>query len=231
MPPLPHGLESVISPSANTTSVNTIIFDFDGTIADSFDTILKISNRLALEFGLKPVSVEDVKEFQNLSPREVIRRTNIPIYKLPYFLRRLQTELNHEITTIKPFPGIREALIRLQTDGYSLGIITSNSHDNVNLFIRQYQMRHLFRFVRTGVTLFGKARVINQTLNEYMLSRKSTIYVGDETRDVEAARKTQIKVVSVGWGFNSWQALANVRPDAIVQEPEALVEAIAQLTH
>jgi len=211
------------------TSVITIIFDFDGTLADSFNTILNISNRLAPEFGLKPVSPEDVKEFQNLSPREVIRRSNLPIYKLPYFLRRLQVEMNQQIGSIKPFPGIREALIQLHQSGYALGIVTSNSYDNVSLFIDQHQMRELFQFVRTGVRLFGKSRVINQVLNEYLLSRESTIYVGDETRDVEAARKTQIRVVSVGWGFNSWQALASARPDAIVQEPEGLVGAIAHL--
>jgi len=209
--------------------VITIIFDFDGTIADSFSTILKISNRLAVEFGLKPVSPEDVKEFQNLSPREIIRRSHLPIYKLPYFLRRLQTELNHEISEIEPFPGIREALSQLRSAGYALGIVTSNSQENVNSFLRHQEMVELFEFVRTGVTLFGKARVINQLLKEYPFPRASIIYVGDETRDVEAARKSQIRVVSVGWGFNSGQILAEMNPDELVQEPRELVGAIARL--
>ncbi|MBD1911244.1 MULTISPECIES: HAD hydrolase-like protein [unclassified Leptolyngbya] len=209
--------------------MNTIIFDFDGTIADSFETILAVSHRLAQEFGLKPITSEDVKEFQNLSPREIIRRANIPIYKLPYFLRRLQVEMNHDISQIKPFPGIREALLQLHATGYALGIVTSNSHDNVSFFIKQHHLIELFQFVRTGVTLFGKARVINQLLKEYPVPRESIIYVGDETRDVEAARKTQIKVIAVGWGFNSGQALAEVQPDLLVQKPEELVRAIAQL--
>lgn len=229
MPVFPYGLESVILPSASTASVNTIIFDFDGTIADSFETILAISHRLAREFGLKPITPEDVKEFQNLSPREIIRRANIPIYKLPYFLRRLQVEVNHDISQIKPFPGIREALVQLHAAGYALGMVTSNSQDNVSLFMKQHHLWDLFQFVRTGVTLFGKARVINQVLREYAVPRDSTIYVGDETRDVEAARKTQIKVVAVGWGFNSGQALAEVHPDLLIQKPEELVRAIAQL--
>jgi len=209
--------------------VKTVIFDFDGTIADSFDTVLRITNRLALEFGYEPTSPEEIKQLKNLGSREIIKYSNIPWYKLPFILQRLKVEMNQEIGHLAPFSGIRDALAQLQLHGYPLGIVTSNTEENVNFFLEKHHLVGCFEFVRPGVSLFGKARVINQLLKEYPLSRDRVIYVGDETRDVEAARKTRIRVVAVGWGFNSKQALAKAHPDVLVEHPLELMEAIARL--
>lgn len=209
--------------------VKTVIFDFDGTIADSFDTVLKIANRLALEFGYTPARPDEIKQLQNLSSREIIQYTHVPWYKLPFILRRLKSEMNQEIGKLMPFSGIHDALTQLKLHGYPLGIVTSNTDENVRFFLEKYDLAGLFDFVRSGVPLFGKARVINQLLKAYPLGRDRVIYVGDETRDVEAARKTRIRVVAVCWGFNSKQALEEADPDALVEHPLELMEAIARL--
>jgi len=210
--------------------VNTIIFDFDGTIADSFDTILAVTNRLAVEFGYDPASPEEIKNLQNLSSREILKQSRIPMYKLPHLLRRLKREMEQEIDHIQPFPGILEALRELQRQDYTLGILTSNTEENVSFFLERYQALNLFLFVQSSVTLFGKSRCINQLLRSYSLAQQSVIYVGDETRDIEAARRSKIKVLSVGWGFNSVQALTEAQPDYLIREPGELLGAIAQLS-
>jgi phosphoglycolate phosphatase-like HAD superfamily hydrolase len=210
--------------------VNTIIFDFDGTIADSFDTILAVTNRLAVEFGYAPANPAEIKSLQNLSSREILKQSRIPLYKLPSLLRRLKREMRQEIHKIQPFPGILDALIGLRDQGYTLGILTSNTEENVAFFLKAYQATDLFLFVHSGVTLFGKSRRINQLLRTYELPQQSVIYIGDETRDVEAARRSKIKILSVGWGFNSVQALTEAQPDGLIRSPKELVEAIAQLS-
>jgi phosphoglycolate phosphatase len=210
--------------------VSTIIFDFDGTIADSFDTILAVTNRLAIEFGYTPASPAEIKQLQNLSSREILQQSRIPIYKLPYLLRRLKREMRHEIDHIEPFPGVLEALLALRQHDYTLGILTSNTEANVTFFLEKYQLLDLFLFVHSSVTLFGKSRRIKQLLRTYSLPQQSVIYVGDETRDIEAARQSRIKILSVGWGFNSVQALQDAEPDCLVRDPSELVGAIAQLS-
>lgn len=212
------------------STVSTIIFDFDGTIADSFDTILAVTNRLAIEFGYTPASPSEIKQLQNLSSREILQQSRIPIYQLPYLLRRLKREMRQEIDLIKPFPGILDALSALHQHNYTLGILTSNTEENVTFFLEKYQILDLFLFVHSSVTLFGKSRRINQLLRSYSLPQQSVIYVGDETRDIEAARKSRIKMLSVGWGFNSVQALQEAEPDRLVCDPSDLVGAIAQLS-
>ncbi len=209
--------------------MKVVIFDFDGTIADSFDAFLRITNRLAREFGYEPASPEAIKRYQNLSSREILKQSQIPLYKLPFLLRRLKTELGQDITQLQPIPGIRTALQTLKTQGHSLGIVTSNTQSNVEAFLQHQHMEGLFDFLQSGVTLFGKGRIIQQIIGNNQLDPASVIYVGDETRDIEAAHKINIPVIAVGWGFNSVTALQEANPTCVVQTPDELVEAIARL--
>lgn len=209
--------------------VTVIIFDFDGTIADTFETVLKIINRLAKEFGLKPLDSEDVKRYQNLSSREVIKQSEISVVRLPFLLRRLKAELHQEIHQLKLIPGMREALIALKQQGNQLGIVTSNSPENVAIFLESHNLKELFDFTYSGTTIFGKSRVIRRILQQRRLDPRSVVYVGDETRDIEAARTIAVKVVAVSWGFNSSKALVNQQPDYLVNRPDELVEVIEGL--
>ncbi|HEY9860116.1 MAG TPA: HAD hydrolase-like protein, partial [Candidatus Obscuribacterales bacterium] len=85
--------------------MSVIIFDFDGTLADTLEAIVAITNRLALEFGYKTVNSEEVKKLQNLSSQEIIRYSQIPILKLPFLLRRVKGELKQEIHHLRPIHG------------------------------------------------------------------------------------------------------------------------------
>ncbi|MBW4583115.1 MAG: HAD hydrolase-like protein [Tildeniella nuda ZEHNDER 1965/U140] len=203
-------------------TARVIIFDFDGTIADSFDAVFSISNRLADEFGYPSTPLENVNALKNLSSREILRRSKVSFFKLPFLLRRLRSELNQEIARLKPIPGIKDALLELKHQGHHLGIVTSNSRQNVVAFLEAQDMRELFDFVDSGLTLFGKGRIIQQILRQKHIAPATAIYVGDETRDVEAARKIGIKVIAVCWGFNSCEVLAAQKPDFIIHKPAEL---------
>ncbi|EKQ69081.1 haloacid dehalogenase superfamily enzyme, subfamily IA [Leptolyngbyaceae cyanobacterium JSC-12] len=206
--------------------MKVIIFDFDGTIADSFEVVLKISNRLAAEFGYPKAQPEDISRLKNLSSREVIRQSKVSPFKLPLLLRRLRCELNQEIHRLKPIPGMKEALLMLKQQGNRLGIVTSNSCENVAAFLEVQELSDVFDFIGSGLALFGKGRIIQRILKQHQLNPADVIYVGDETRDIEAARKIGIPVVAVSWGFNSRQALAAENPDFLIDHPEELLQVV-----
>jgi len=206
-------------------TAKVIIFDFDGTIADSFDAVFNISNRLADQFGYPQTPLADVNKLKSLSSREILRRSKVPFFKLPFLLRRLRIELNREIARLQPIPGIKEALLELKQQGHHLGIVTSNSKQNVIAFLEAQAMDDLFDFIDSGLTLFGKGRIIQQILHQNRIDPTTAIYVGDETRDVEAARKIGIKVIAVCWGFNSCDVLAAQNPDVIIHKPAELATA------
>jgi phosphoglycolate phosphatase len=207
-------------------SEKVIIFDFDGTIADSHDALVEIGNRLAVEFGYAPIDKEKLLKLRNLSSREIIQQSLVPPYKIPFLLRRLKKELNKEIATLKPFSGIYDSLAALKKNGYILGIITSNIEDNVSAFLINNNLDSFFEFIYSGTSLFGKDKIINQLIRRNNFPVENIIYVGDETRDIEAAKKSKIRVIAVGWGFNSPNILAKYNPDFLVTHPQELVNVI-----
>ena len=203
-----------------------IIFDFDGTIADTVDALVTIANRLAVDFGYIQITPEELARLRTFSSREIIKYSGISLFKIPFLLKTIKGELKQKIQELKPIPGIQDTLIELHKEGYRLGIITSNSQENVTAFLRNHELAYLFDFIYSGVTIFGKTTIINNVLKQKQLTTQAVIYVGDETRDIEASKKANIKVIAVAWGFNSPEALAKQNPDFLINHPSELLEVI-----
>lgn len=208
--------------------LKVIIFDFDGTLADTIDVLLSITNRLSVEFGFKSATKEELAQLINLTSWQILMYSGISIFKLPLLIRKLKAELRSEIPNIQLFPGIKEVLLELKNSGFQLGIITSNSRENVLVSMKKNGLQDTFDFIYSGTT-FGKHKVINRWLKKQNINREQVVYVGDEIRDIDAAKKTRIKVIAVGWGFNSQETLAAHNPDFLIEKPQELIEVIHNL--
>jgi HAD superfamily hydrolase (TIGR01549 family) len=205
-----------------------IIFDFDGTIADTVDALVSIANRLAVEFSYAEISPEQLTLLRNFSSREIIKYTGVSLLKIPFLVKKVKAELKNKIQELQPIPGIKEALLELQQNGYKLVIITSNSRDNVTEFLKINKLDYVFEFIYSGVTIFGKTTIINNVMKQKRFSPQEVMYVGDETRDIEAAKKSHIKVIAVTWGFNSPEVLAKQNPDFLIHQPRELWQVVSQ---
>ncbi len=199
-----------------------IIFDFDGTLADTIDILLSITNRLSAEFGFKSATKEELAQLSNLNSWQILQYSGISIFKFPLLIRRLKAELHSQVPHIQLFPGIKEVLLELKKRGFQLGIITSNSRENVLGALEKNGLQDTFTFIYSGST-FGKHKVINKWLKIENIHTEKVVYVGDEIRDIDAAKKTGIKVIAVGWGFNSPQALAAQNPNFLIERPQELI--------
>lgn len=207
-------------------TTKVIIFDFDGTIADTVDALVSIANNLAVEFSYAPITPEEFLILRNLTSREIFKYSGIPLFKIPFLLKKVKKELKNKIPELKPIQGIPETLVELKDNGLRLGIITSNSKGNVQEFLKVNNLDNLFEFVHPGVTIFGKTQIINNVLRQKQIKTEEVIYVGDETRDIEASKKANVKVCSVTWGFNSEEALIKENPDFLIHHPQELVKIV-----
>lgn len=203
-----------------------IIFDFDGTIADTVDALVTLANRLALEFGYVQITPNELALLRNLTSREIIKYSGISLFRIPFLVKKVKSELKDKIKDFQPIPGMKEVLIELKNQDFRLGIITSNSQENVTEFLNCHELGYLFEFIHSGVTIFGKTTIINNVLRQRQIKPQSVIYVGDETRDIEASKKANIKVIAVTWGFNSAEALLKQKPDFLIDHPSELLEII-----
>jgi phosphoglycolate phosphatase len=199
-----------------------IIFDFDGTIADTFDLAMEIYNRIAPEYNCRPAGPEDHELLRTKKPQELLKTYGVSSLKLLTLLLRIRKELSRHIPDIKLVTGMDASLREIRNAGYRMGILTSNSATNVRMFLDINHLSHLFDFVYSGKSLMGKEKVIRRLLIHETISTDRVIYVGDETRDIEASKHAGIPVVAVSWGLNRRDVLASLSPDQIADEPHEL---------
>lgn len=192
-----------------------IIFDFDGTLADSIGLGFDLVNSYADEFGFTQVSREIG---MSLSALQIMKIAGIKFFQLPKLVLFFRKKLAENSDKIKILDGVIDLLTKLRDQGYKLGIITSNTAACVSHFLKRYNIEDYFTYIRTDVSLFGKAKALKQSRK---LLKKNFVYVGDEIRDVEACRKINIPVVSVPWGFNSAEVLEKVNPGLVARDSEA----------
>ena len=210
-------------------TIKIIFFDFDGTIADTFNTLVGITNQLAVNFGYKPLGEEELAQIKNLSSREIIKYSGISIFKFPLLLAKIKSELREEIYNVKAFPEIESALLELKNQVGKIVILSSNSQENILAFLENNNLQSSFDFIYTEAALFSKSKVINRILKQENIKPEESIYVGDETRDIDAAKRSRVKAIAVSWGFNSQQILAEHNPDFLVHKPKELIDIIKNL--
>ena len=203
-----------------------LIFDFDGTIADTLAAAVTILNTLAGEFGFRPLQPIDLERARDMRTRQLMKFLNIPTRKMSRIARRGSEELHARIHSIQPLPGMPGAMRQLQAQGYSLGIITSNTEVNVQIFLQNHGLE-LFDFVRCSSKLLGKARMIRSVMRRQRVRAADILFVGDETRDIEAAKKAGIRMAAVTWGYNSRRSLDAMKPDLVFETPAELVHYLA----
>lgn len=196
------------------------IFDFDGTLVDSFAKVIDKFNILADEFHFRKISQAESIKLRDLNSKELLQYLQIPIYKMPSILYKARKTIKNEIPMLMPFKNIPQVLQQLHSANFSLSILTSNSEENVINWLEIHNMDNLFSFIHTESNFFGKNRVLKKMLRKHGIEKEQTFYVGDETRDIDAAKENDIYSIAVTWGFNSEKILTQHQPDYIATKPE-----------
>ena len=208
----------------------SLIFDFDGTIADTLEETRRVFNQLAPDFGLREIEPGEVPALRHLSLKKLLRRCGIPKRHVPSLMVRGASLLRSRIAELPLIPGMGELLPALRERSDAFGILTSNDAANVDLFLRAHGLRELFTFISSTSKLTGKAKHLRAIRKTFSLPTADMLYIGDEIRDIRAARKVGIASAAVTWGFNSREALAAENPDFLIDSPENFL-ALSRRTH
>lgn len=200
-----------------------LLFDFDGTLVDSYNCVLEKTKLLYGDLYFKDLNDADIEGLRDLSSREIIKFLKIPLYKIPKLIHEMRKHLHHEIQNLESFPGMYKVIEHLYNHHSKLGILTSNSADNVSKWLEINEMRQFFNFIHTESNYFTKRYVLKKMISYYKIDKSRAYYIGDETRDIDAARKNNVKSVAVTWGYNSEKALLKTQPSVIAKTPEDLL--------
>lgn len=202
-----------------------IIFDFDGTIANSMWLILSIGEEL-LDVQVTP---EQIEEIRGLSAGQIVKHFHVPLIKVPKLLTRGRHIMKDRLHEVSVFDGMPALLHELHTGGYELHIMSSNSASNVRAFLRRHGLNEYFASINGSVGLLTKASALKKLIRKHNLSKNRVVYIGDEARDVEGAKKAHVPIISVGWGYNSPALLKSLKPDFFVNEPAEIAAAVKSL--
>src|SRR5258708_896722 len=176
-----------------------IIFDFDGTICDSFALNIKIANEYLSKFKKKKI---DPREFREEGIEEIIKEYRLNKLQILLYIYKGRRDLAKHISELKSFDGMPLVIKELSRKN-TLGIVSSNSKTNIDKFLKQNNLYGYFKFIISSPTIFEKSKKIKIAIEKYSLDSNDTFYVGDEVRDIEAAKKLHLRSVAVNWGFTS----------------------------
>jgi len=204
----------------------TLIFDFDGTLADTLEESRSIFNLLAPDYGLRQIGEEEMPRLRHLSLLELLDDLDIPKRRLPSLMSRGTTMMRANISRMPLIPGIAEVLPELRKHAQMFGVLTSNATANVDLFLRAHGMRGLFNFISSTSKLTGKAKHLRAIRKTFSLRAEDMLYVGDEIRDIKAAKKAGIDMAAVTWGFNSTESLSKECPEYLISSPDEFLQLV-----
>jgi phosphoglycolate phosphatase len=189
-----------------------VIFDFDGTLADSADWFLRNLNPAADRFGFRRIDDEaELASLRRLPNREIIRRLRVPMWQLPRIARHLRAQSAREAATIRLFDGIGPMLAALRARGLALAIVSSNSEANIRAILGP-DLAALIDHYECGAALFGKAARLRKVARRARLAPAEAIAIGDESRDIDAARAAGMASAAVAWGYADPALLADCAP-------------------
>ena len=199
-----------------------IFFDFDGTLADTEEVNFVIYQKLAEKYNLRNITLDELGHIKKMSAKELMEYIELKKRYLPFILKRGKKLLNQDIVNVSLCkPDILECVKKIKDMGVKVGIITTNSKKNVNMFLDENNA-NFFDFILSA-TMFGKESKIKKVLKKEKLDARDVLYVGDEIRDIHSAKKAGIDIVSVAWGYNTTESLKKNEPNYLIYEPEELL--------
>lgn len=206
---------------------NLVMFDFDGTLADTFPWVLNVLSHAAEKFNLKPVDAGEIEILRGLDTRSMLKRYNISFWKLLSMSRFFRKQMSQQVEQLSLFNGIEEVINRLAAEGYTLGIVTSNSYHNVVKVLggRCVSLIHHFE---CGVSLYGKHKKFKHILKKSRHLASETLYIGDEIRDLLSARKAKIDFGAVAWGYTRLDALKAYQPEIVFNQVSDLEQILTR---
>ena len=188
------------------------IFDFDGTLADSFPFFVRVFNQLAEQHGFKQVDLDLVPTYRQYNTRQIMEQVGMPAWKLPFVVKSFTALMRQNAANISLFEQVDDLLLYLADREVTLAIVSSNSHENVSRILGPANTKLISQF-ECGVSMFGKPARIRKVLRKTGIPCHEAISIGDQVADLEAARKEQVAFGAVSWGYGTIESLREHLPD------------------
>ncbi|ALM49638.1 hypothetical protein AMR72_12420 [Flavobacterium psychrophilum] len=201
-----------------------IVFDFDGTIADSRSVFISLYNELAHKHGYGILTDENLDELRSLSIPQRCKVLGVPLYKIPFIASAIISKYKTSVAGLQFNEGMKQLLQSLERNNIKFAVLSSNAKENIEQFFDLNRL--VVADIFSSRSVFGKHILINKFLKKKGLHPSEILYVGDELRDVVACHKSNVKVAWVSWGYDSLQSFKDNKPDYYIDSPAQILSLV-----
>ncbi len=204
-----------------------IIFDFDGTLADMKQLFMEVGNEIAAKKGWPPVDEATYQKLRKGNIKEGLKHLGIPFRDVPFVLLQARKMLGLRSGEVEMFKGVHELIASLQASGHELFVLSTNSRKLIHSVLERQKLGDKL-VVLPSSGLFGKAPAIKRFMRSRKANKKDVWYVGDELRDIEAAKKAGVHSIAVTWGLQHPDTLKAANPTFVANTPQDISVRIAR---
>jgi phosphoglycolate phosphatase len=198
-----------------------VIFDLDGTLADSFPWFLRHVNDVADRFGFRRIADDEIEPLRHTPTRDLLKKLDVPLWKVPMIARHMRQLKAQHIADIPLFAGVDTMLRALRGRGVRLALVSSDHEANARALLGAANAA-LFWHFDCGASIFGKAAKFRRVVKRAGVSPAQALAIGDEVRDIEAARAAGVACGAVTWGYAAPAALRAHAPDTVFEHIEEI---------
>lgn len=204
--------------------MKAVIFDFDGTVADSLPALIHLYERV----GGKRVRSEkkDIEKLRSKSMLQVALALGVPKWRIVWLAVFGRSMFRRHIRSIAVYAGVQELLIDLRSNGVKLYVVSTNHTSNVQDYLKRHELDQFFDGIFGGANFLSKANLMRRVLRQNHLAAKDVWCVGDEKIDIRSARGAGMRIISVTWGYSSREGLSGMKPDKLVDSTSELRKAL-----
>lgn len=217
--------------------IKAVIFDLDGTLADSLESIAYCTNTVLQGLGFLPIEKEAFRYLVGDGAAKLVERAleRSGDEKLALFDRAFSEYTavfeKYCMYQVKPYPGIVEMLQALKEAGIRTAVLSNKPHERTKDVIRSLFGEELFDVVmgqQPGVERKPSPAGVFAILKELGLEKEETLYLGDTNTDMLTGKAAGLFTIGVLWGFRDREELMAYRADALIERPMELLDYISQ---
>ncbi len=211
------------------------IFDLDGTLTDTLESLTYSVNETLKEMELSPITARECERFVGNGARVLMERAleasgGEGIKRLEEAMARYGRIFDANCTYhVTPYKGVTEMLKELRNMGVRLAVLSNKPHQQTVKVVREIFGENMFDCVQgqeDGIPRKPDPSGVRRLIDKMETAREECLYIGDSEVDIRTGKNAEVRTVSVAWGFRTREALIAAGARTIIESPEELLQLV-----
>lgn len=213
------------------------IFDLDGTLTDTLDSLTFSVNETLKEMGLLPVTAEKCRQFVGNGARVLMEKSLLEageedLQRIDEAMRIYGRIFDANCTYhVVPYEGIPELLRMMRQEGMKLAVLSNKPHRQTVHVVETVFGKGMFHHIqgqKENIPRKPDPKAALQIAEELGISPENTVYIGDSEVDIATGTNAHMMTIGVTWGFRGRAVLQEAGAGYIAGSPEEIMKMIRE---